>query len=315
MNSRRQITDTTIATLLLFLPLAMVPATARSGRNHLSASAAAATIVDTLGAATPSTEFSALGTGGISILATQFVGPEFTLIEQTRIVEIGGFVSNRGGFVEGVPQCPSPPPLSVQVRAAKNGTPDPSSIVASFMLSNDDDPFLVSYESVQPNLVLAPGTYFALFATQRADAGGFLLQSATSPFQYLSGSTQMGFLDVTTGNASASVSAGAVRILGFSTILDTCIQDDSNGNLLELNSTTGDYHFTVCANGIVTGGTGALIVKGSLITLQHYASDRRVLAKIDNSVKKATASIQVFALGNTFTIADRNTMNNTCVCP
>lgn len=313
MNSKRQITMTTIATLVLFLFLAMVPAP--SGQNHLSASAAAGTVVDTLGAASPGTEFSALGSGGISILATQFVGPEFTLVEEMRIVEIGGFVSNCGGFVEGVPQCPSPPPIAVQVRAAKNGAPDPSSIVASFILSNDDDPFLVSYESVQPNLVLAPGTYFALFATQREDAGGFLLHTATSPFQYLSGSTQMGFLDVTTGNASASIATGAVRILGFSTMFDTCIQDDSNGNLLELNSTTGDYQFTVCANGFVTGGTGAITVRGSLITLQHYASDRRVLAKIDNSVKKATASIQVFALANTFTIGDRNTMNNTCLCP
>jgi hypothetical protein len=94
---------------------------------------------------------------------------------------------------------------------------------------------------------------------------------------------------------------------------DICLQDDSNRNLLQFNSTTGDYQFTNCA-GFTVSGTGSLIKKGSIITLQHYAADRRILVRIDTSVNKGTGSIQVFSQGTTFTITDRNTANNTCAC-
>lgn len=96
---------------------------------------------------------------------------------------------------------------------------------------------------------------------------------------------------------------------------DICVQDDSNGNPLQFNSTTGDYQFTKCGSDLMLGGTGSLTKRGSIITLQHYATDRRVLARIDGSVNRGTASIQLFSLGTTLTIADRNTINNTCACP
>ncbi|HMG36464.1 MAG TPA: beta-propeller fold lactonase family protein [Blastocatellia bacterium] len=95
---------------------------------------------------------------------------------------------------------------------------------------------------------------------------------------------------------------------------DFCLQDDSNGNLLKINSRTGDYQFTNCSGFILTG-TGTLIKQGSTLTLQHYATDRRVFAKNDGSVNRGSASIQVFSSGITFTIFDRNTANNTCSCP
>lgn len=104
------------------------------------------------------------------------------------------------------------------------------------------------------------------------------------------------------------------RYLG-DTPFDMCLQDDSNGNLLQFNSTTGEYQFTKCRSGLVLSGTGSLTTRGSIITLQDYATDRRVLARIDGSVNKGTASIQVFSQGTTFTIMDRNTTNNTCTCP
>jgi len=94
---------------------------------------------------------------------------------------------------------------------------------------------------------------------------------------------------------------------------DICIQDDSNGSILKFNSTTGEYQFSNCS-GFTLNGVGSLIQRGSTITLQHYSSDRRVLARIDASVNKGTASIQVFLQGTTFTITDRNTANNTCAC-
>lgn len=92
---------------------------------------------------------------------------------------------------------------------------------------------------------------------------------------------------------------------------DVCLQDDSNANLLQFNSATGEYQFTNCS-GFTLSGTGDLIKRGSIVTLQQYAGDRRVLARIDGGVNKATASIQ--AQGMTFSIIDRNTADDTCAC-
>jgi serine protease len=92
---------------------------------------------------------------------------------------------------------------------------------------------------------------------------------------------------------------------------DICIQDDSNGNILRINLTTGDYQFTNCS-GITFTGTGGLTKRGSTITVQQYTGDRRVLVRIDSGVNRATAYIQ--AQGVTFSITDRNTADDTCAC-
>ena len=103
------------------------------------------------------------------------------------------------------------------------------------------------------------------------------------------------------------------RYLGDPTNFDLCLQDDSNGSLLQFNSTTGAYQFTSCG-GFTIGGTGVITRRGGLITLQQNGPDRRVSAKIDGVLNKGTASVQIFSQGTTFTITDRNTLNNTCSC-
>lgn len=96
-------------------------------------------------------------------------------------------------------------------------------------------------------------------------------------------------------------------------MFDICLQDDSNGNSLQFNSTTGDYIFTTSSpSGFTLGGRGTITIRGSIITLQENRPDRRVLANIDNSAHRGTASVQVFSLGRTFTISSRNTNNSTC---
>lgn len=94
---------------------------------------------------------------------------------------------------------------------------------------------------------------------------------------------------------------------------DICLQDESNGSLLQINYTTGEYQFTNCS-GVTITGTGTLTKKGSLITLQHNAIDRRVLARIDGSSNRATASIQLLSQAGVFTITDKDTANNACFC-
>jgi len=96
---------------------------------------------------------------------------------------------------------------------------------------------------------------------------------------------------------------------------DLCIQDESSGDTLQVSSITGDYQFVSCRTRTTIGGTGVVTRQGSILTLQHFSSDRRVLARIDGGVNRATASIQMFSLGTTFGIMDRNTTNNICACP
>jgi parallel beta-helix repeat protein len=92
---------------------------------------------------------------------------------------------------------------------------------------------------------------------------------------------------------------------------DICLQDESNGNMLKINSTTGQYLFTQ-SGGITLGGTGNLTVRGSLIILQARAADQRVFALIETRLKRAAAIIRVPSQGATFTIVDKNTSDNTC---
>jgi uncharacterized delta-60 repeat protein len=100
---------------------------------------------------------------------------------------------------------------------------------------------------------------------------------------------------------------------GDLTSFDICLEDNSNGNLLQFNSVTGDYQFTNCS-GITLGGTGVVVRKGSSVTLQHNGPDRRILATFVGGANKGTASIKVLSSGARFTITDRNTSNNTCAC-
>ena len=93
--------------------------------------------------------------------------------------------------------------------------------------------------------------------------------------------------------------------------LDTCLQDDSNGNLLQFSSTTGDYVFTKCG-GPTFSGRGVVHKRSGTITLEHQGRDRRVVAVITNH--RGAASAQLFSLHLVYSITDRNTANSTCVC-
>ncbi len=95
---------------------------------------------------------------------------------------------------------------------------------------------------------------------------------------------------------------------------DICLQDDSSGDFLQINSTTGEYQFTKCGpGGFTLSRTGTVRIRGSVVTLQQNGPDVRVLATITG--RRGVASIRVLSSGTTFTITDRDTTNNTCMCP
>jgi hypothetical protein len=91
---------------------------------------------------------------------------------------------------------------------------------------------------------------------------------------------------------------------------NTCIQDDSNGYSLQINSTTGDYKFKRCSDGFTLTGQGSIASRGSSFTLQQNGPDRRVQAGWMTG-GAGSASLQ---MGGTtiITITDHSIANNSC---
>lgn len=130
---------------------------------------------------------------------------------------------------------------------------------------------------------------------------------------YVTGQTFSSQFPITAGAIQANLRGSDDAFISKIADFDACIQDESNGNILAFNSTTGDYQFVSC--GVLTlTGTAMITRKGCLITMQVNGPDRRLLAKVDTCAKSATATIQVLATGRTFSILDRNTANNSCIC-
>jgi hypothetical protein len=156
-----------------------------------------------LGTATPADTFSFFGSGSHIVFSGQLVGPQFTLAAPTVITEIGAFVHNCTNSTGNPFDCPPGHPLRVEIRPSVDGVPDPAHVLATFTLSSDGNPLVVSYESVEPELTLDPGTYFALFAVQDEEAGGLLQNGFLNGALYVAGLVTLGFWEPTVPRSSA----------------------------------------------------------------------------------------------------------------
>jgi hypothetical protein len=167
------------------------------------------TILNSLGTATPSTKFSDSGSGAFVAYGQpnyDFIGPEFTLANTTVITEIGAFLN----FCTDVPQCGTSLPSTVQIRRSVNGVPDSTSVLATFLLSQDNDPRIYSFESAQPNLILEAGSYFALIAPQAGRTVDILGNAESGG--YKPNTVNLGFLRA--DRSVVSPQPAAFRILG-----------------------------------------------------------------------------------------------------
>jgi hypothetical protein len=168
-------------------------------------------LVDTLGAATPTSQFQLAGSGGQALSSYQQVGPMFVVEHPTVITEIGVFVTYCE-LLYGDTECPSTQPIVVRIRPALNGQPDLTRVIGTYIFPDPQHPQVNSYEAVHPNIGLKPGTYFAIFGVQ-GDGSANVLSSASDPFAYQAKMTPVGFVfdDGRTGTSELSL---AVRILG-----------------------------------------------------------------------------------------------------
>lgn len=193
-----------VATAATQIPSAAVASPAGTAKERV--------IVDTLGV-DPGTTFSVLGSGGQTVSVNQMVGPRFVLDRRTRITEIGGFLNNCEQIAQ-PDRCRDTGPFTVQIRPDKNGAPDPDTVLATLVLSHDNDPFVVRYEFVRPHIRPLPaGTYYALFVPQRTADVGLLLGSANNG-AYTAGLAELGFITAD-GGAFVGVVPAAVRVLGI----------------------------------------------------------------------------------------------------
>jgi hypothetical protein len=121
-------------------------------------------------------------------------------------------------------------------------------------------------------------------------------------------------LGVTTVTCTATDTSGNRAGCSFTvTVFDVCLQDDSSPNTaIVWNSLTGDYRF--CCTGLTYTGRGTVARVGSIFTLTHNSTDRRLVASVDALQNRGTATLQVPAGVTRCTILDRDLRNNTCQC-
>jgi hypothetical protein len=98
---------------------------------------------------------------------------------------------------------------------------------------------------------------------------------------------------------------------------DTCLVDNTTGNLLQWNSTTGAYKFTRCSDGFMITGTGVVKLVNGVQTLTDFKTDRRLSAGFNTGQLTGNATIYVQVVQGvwqSFRIVDTNP-NAVCACP
>jgi predicted outer membrane repeat protein len=92
-------------------------------------------------------------------------------------------------------------------------------------------------------------------------------------------------------------------------VFDACLKDNITGNLLQWNSTTGQYKFTRCSDGFMLTGTSTVALVNGIRTLKDFKTDRRISAGFNTGqlTGNATIYLQVAqGVWQTFRIIDTN---------
>lgn len=129
-----------------------------------------------------------------------------------------------------------------------------------------------------------------------------------------------------TGQAAGGFNVTATVIVNR---FDMCLSDNAVPSRRILwNTFTGDYQFfnfgpsstttgqkpevKSTTSGVNLTGLGKPTMKGCIITLSHNAPDRRIFARLDVCTNTGDSSVQTNSPGETYTITDNNTKDNSC---
>jgi hypothetical protein len=104
---------------------------------------------------------------------------------------------------------------------------------------------------------------------------------------------------------------------------DFGIQDDKNGNYMLFNSTTGDYYFERCSDGVELQGRGQVTWKDCSLILEEVSFNRYVLVEADLCQYSGRCLVRVFKGLKTIpyvppmleTLDDSNMTDNMWNCP
>lgn len=225
----------------------------------------------------------------------------------------------------GAPNC-APPSGSIfpkGVTTVNCSVADASGNTAncSFTITvNDTEPPVI----VCPNNIIAvtvnPGdacvpVNFIVTAADNCPGVTFVCVNDANPAQIItSGFCFPTVPSCTTIRCTATDTSGNTAVCTFRVcVFDVRLQDDNNSlNEVLFNSFTGDYVF--CCNGTSICGKGVVSKKGQTYNLTHNTPDRRVLAYLDNSLKRGNASRQVPPGAQACAIQDRDITNDTLTC-
>jgi hypothetical protein len=204
-----------VALLLLFASGITVTNQAHSAQQRANGAAVSppkdTVVIDSIGDLPTSTRFKRPGSWGHAIDQHNSVGPAFTLTKATTITEIGAYVEACSVGREVPEGCIPPPPVFVSIHPRLAGKPGLAAPIASYTLSNDNDRVLISYESVNVELRLQPGTYYALF--NNPSNKGLLMAGASDPRDYTCGTVFRIKVNRDSDAVSGSSQYIAVRIL------------------------------------------------------------------------------------------------------
>jgi hypothetical protein len=95
---------------------------------------------------------------------------------------------------------------------------------------------------------------------------------------------------------------------------DTCLKDNSTGNLLQWNTTTGAYKFTRCSDGFMLTGTGKVGLTNGMRTLTDSQPDRRVSAGFSTATLTGSATIYLMVAQGVWQTFRVNASNPSAVC-
>jgi hypothetical protein len=153
-----------------------------------------------------------------------------------------------------------------------------------------------------PSFVLQPNTQYFLYEDTVI---GVAIDPAASGIFFTSGGSFQPF----TASTNFQVSGNVIT-------LDTCLRDNTTGNILQWNSKTGAYMFTRCSDGFTVTGTGKVSLVNGIKTLTDFKSDRRISAGLNTGQLTGNATIYLMVaqgVWQSFQVMDTNP-NAVCKC-